>query len=80
MDDSVSLYSGRYGENGAYILGFHDGLEIGLKHGREYGQDSILSKDIPKGTDGRLTTVKSFLVFFHPVCYSNNISIKNYSK
>ncbi len=47
MDDSVSLYSGRYGEM-AYILGFHDGLEIGLKHGREYGKDSILSKDIPK--------------------------------
>lgn len=47
MDDSVSLYSGHYGEM-AYILGFHDGLEIGLKHGREYGKDSILSKDIPK--------------------------------
>lgn len=48
MDDSVSLYSGRYGEI-AYILGFHDGLEIGLKHGREYGQDSNFSKDILKG-------------------------------
>lgn len=38
LDDAVGEYSGHYGET-AYALGFHDGLEIGIEHGRQYGEE-----------------------------------------
>ena len=31
LDEIVGEYSGAYGES-AYVLGFHDGMEIGLEH------------------------------------------------
>lgn len=37
LDDAVGEYSRHYGEV-AYVLGFHDGLEIGIEHGDQYGQ------------------------------------------
>ena len=43
LDDAVGEYSGYYGET-AYVLGFHDGLEIGIEHGRQYGEDSDVKK------------------------------------
>lgn len=41
LDEIVGKYSGYYGET-TYIFGFHDGLEIGLKHGKQYGRGSNL--------------------------------------
>lgn len=41
LDEIVGEYSGHYGET-AYILGFHDGLDIGLEHGKQYGRESNL--------------------------------------
>lgn len=38
LDDAEGEYSGHYGET-AYVLGFHDGLEIGIEHGRQYGEE-----------------------------------------
>ncbi len=43
LDDAVGEYSGHYGET-AYVLGFHDGLEIGIEHGIQYGEDSDVKK------------------------------------
>lgn len=43
LDDAVGEYSGYYGET-AYVLGFHDGLEIGIEHGRQYGEDCGIKK------------------------------------
>lgn len=37
LDAAVGEYSGHYGHV-AYILGFHDGLEIGTEHGQWYGE------------------------------------------
>lgn len=41
LDEIVGEYSGNYGEV-AYIHGFHDGLEIGLEHGKLCGKESGL--------------------------------------
>lgn len=41
LDEIVGEYSGDYGES-AYVLGFHDGMEIGLEHGKQYGGESRL--------------------------------------
>lgn len=43
LDDAVGEYSGHYGEV-AYVLGFHDGLEIGIKHGYQYGEKCDMGK------------------------------------
>ncbi len=43
LDDAVGEYSGHYGET-AYVLGFHDGLEIGIEHGRQYGEDCDIKR------------------------------------
>ena len=43
LDDAVSEYSGHYGEV-AYVLGFHDGLEIGIEHGDQYGEKCDIGK------------------------------------
>ena len=43
LDDAVGEYSGHYGEM-AYVLGFHDGLEIGIEHGEQYGEKSDIGK------------------------------------
>lgn len=42
LDDAVGEYSGYYGEV-AYVLGFHDGLEIGIEHGGQYGKETNLN-------------------------------------
>ncbi len=34
LDETVGEYSSHYGES-TYILGLHDGIELGLKHSRE---------------------------------------------
>ncbi len=41
LDEIVGEYSGYYGET-SYILGFHDGMEIGLEHGKHYERESNL--------------------------------------
>lgn len=41
LDEIVGEYSGSYGES-AYILGFHDGMEMGLEHGKQYGREPNL--------------------------------------
>ena len=41
LDEIVGEYSGAYGES-AYVLGFHDGMEIGLEHRKQYGGESSL--------------------------------------
>lgn len=41
LDEIFGEYSGNYGEV-AYIHGFHDGLEIGLEHGKLCGKESGL--------------------------------------
>lgn len=43
LDDAVGEYSGHYGEV-AYVLGFHDGLEIGIEHGGQYGKENAINK------------------------------------
>lgn len=43
LDDAVGEYSGHYGEV-AYVLGFHDGLEIGMEHGVQYGEKCGMGK------------------------------------
>lgn len=43
LDDAVGEYSGHYGEV-AYVLGFHDGLEIGIEHGDQYGEKCDMGK------------------------------------
>lgn len=56
LDDTVGEYSRHYGET-AYILGFHDGLEIGIEHGQRYGKESDFKKvdmgeqTVPLSTD-----------------------------
>lgn len=42
LDDAVGEYSGYYGEV-AYVLGFHDVLEIGIEHGGQYGKETNLN-------------------------------------
>lgn len=44
LDNAVGEYSGHYGEM-AYVLGFHDGLEIGMEHGRQYGEESDIKME-----------------------------------
>ena len=46
LDEAVGEYSGNCGE-AAYIFGFHDGLEIGLEHGKQYGKDEQDGMDVP---------------------------------
>ena len=41
LDEIVGECSGSYGES-AYILGFHDGMEMGLEHGLQYARESNL--------------------------------------
>ena len=41
LDEIVGEYSGAYGES-AYVHGFHDGMEIGLEHRKQYGGESSL--------------------------------------
>lgn len=43
LDDVVGEYSGHYGEV-AYVLGFHDGLEIGMEHEGQYGEKCGMGK------------------------------------
>ena len=51
VDDAVGDYSGHYGDV-AYVLGFHDGLEIGIEHGKRYGEKSDIKKvDMDELTD-----------------------------
>lgn len=54
VDDAVGDYSGHYGDV-AYVLGFHDGLEIGIAHGQQYGEES----DFKKVDMGELTGLPS---------------------